>query len=293
MQEALSLCPRPPFPLQQTYRLDLWCRALPSSFHLCLLVPITSEGCWLFTWAHMQLHHNLCHLCNHSQSAGRARTSKCFDKSMHIPRHTCTNIKHIWLSANMFFKIRTFAVKVTHFSLIVYTYLYWAIQSILCEYKPVLRNYKTINDKNILRLTWKRDHTHKHKLWGKERLSRKLKKCNLWNKWWHADTESHESHHISAALFWHPGNQKSISSFAAFALFSAERFENECLSVTAPSLTIPTHAFSPPLIHLGCFWPLVRKHIYTESPPLITALYFSKWQVLNINTSVSYNSVLD
>lgn len=94
--------------------------------------------------------------------------------------HTCTNIEHIWLSANGFFKIKTFAVKFSH------VVLNGDIQSILCEFMHLSWNCTTINGRNILSFTWEHNQNTSTS-YEKKGSSRKLK--NSWNKWWHRHRE--------------------------------------------------------------------------------------------------------
>lgn len=93
--------------------------------------------------------------------------------------------------------------------------------------------------------------------------------------------------------------KSAISVFAAQALFTAERLKNKC---NACHRVVP---HSPPFPHSSLrlfhftlamlgpgdrIWGETYLHGVTT---VITALYFSKWRETHINTSVSYNSVLD
>lgn len=143
--------------------------------------------------------------------------------------------------------------------------------------------------------TYTLTHTYTHtdiiEVMRKHGPSRKLHKCNSRNRWLHAGSESHSN--TTVRLSHTPIIRKSaISIFCCSRTF--HRWKVRCLSLPRPSLSsLPNTSacfISPEHIDGDHIWGETYLHGVTT---VITALYFSKWRETHINTSVSYNSVLD
>lgn len=118
-QEAVSHCPNPPPPHTQTGPLMQGPPTFPRSQS-----PLPQKDADYLPPAHTQLHHNLCHHCNHNQPVWLLYIPTNLGKNMHMPGpHTRTGVHEerayllscrcVFLVANSHIKRCTFFPTVT------------------------------------------------------------------------------------------------------------------------------------------------------------------------------------
>lgn len=128
-----------------------------------------------------------------------------------------------------------------------------------------LQNIKGNNIQAIV-AQYEQTHTNIIEVMRKHGSSRKLHKCNSWNRWLHTGTESHSN---TTVRLLHSHNliirKSAISVFTAHALFTAERLENKCnachcLVPNFPPSPVSSPCLISPLDMLG-----TSDHIWGET----------------------------
>lgn len=200
--------PQPP----HTHRLDVWYSPPPLSWS-----PITSEGCWLFTLStRAASSQSLPPLQSQSVSLTATHTYQPWQK--HANTHRSAQSVHISQATDNV-SVATVALKDVHTGT-------WipSIYSLWLKQMRVLQKSKSNITRALVALTHKDTQRKTHDAMIKHGQSRKLHKCNSWNRWLHAGTENHSNTTVRLV---HCHRQiirnSAISIFAAHALFTAER----------------------------------------------------------------------